>query len=67
MHDKYAAMNKKGHLRNNEYYQMQEIFDDLYKKSENNANFKNLMPIITSSKNIRLVYRNLKTNKGSKM
>jgi group II intron reverse transcriptase/maturase len=66
MREKNAAMNKKGLLRNNEYYQMQEIFDDLYKKSENNANFKNLMPIITSSKNIRLAFRNLKTNKGSK-
>ncbi|MGM0582998.1 MAG: group II intron reverse transcriptase/maturase [Bacteroidota bacterium] len=66
MHEENGAMNKKGLLRNNEYYQMQEIFDDLYKKSENNANFKNLMPIITSSKNIRLAFRNLKTNKGSK-
>jgi retron-type reverse transcriptase len=65
MREENAAMNKKGLLRNNEYYQMQEIFDDLYKKSENNANFKNLMPIITSSKNIRLAFRNLKTNKGS--
>jgi group II intron reverse transcriptase/maturase len=60
------AENKKGTLRNNEYYQMQERFDDLYKKSENGANFKDLMSIITSSKNIRLAYRNLKTNKGSK-
>jgi len=60
------AVNKKGFLRNNEYYQMQEIFDDLYKKSENNANFKNLISIITSSKNIRLAFRNLKTNTGSK-
>jgi group II intron reverse transcriptase/maturase len=66
MHGENAATNKKGFLRNNEYYQMQETFDDLYKKSENNANFKNLMPIITSSKNIRLAFRNLKTNKGSK-
>jgi RNA-directed DNA polymerase len=66
MRDENAAINKKGFLRNNEYYQMQEIFDDLFKKSENNAHFKNLMPIITSSKNIQLAYRNLKTNKGSK-
>ncbi|MEA1974665.1 MAG: group II intron reverse transcriptase/maturase, partial [Bacillota bacterium] len=65
MHEEYEV-NKKGTLRNNEYYQMQETFDDLYKKSENNANFKDLMSIITSSKNIRLAYRNLKTNKGSK-
>ena len=66
MCEENAAINKNGLLRNNEYYQMQEIFDDLYKKSENNANFKNLMPIITSSENIRLAFRNLKTNKGSK-
>ncbi|MGM0379170.1 MAG: group II intron reverse transcriptase/maturase [Bacillota bacterium] len=64
MHGK-NEVNKKGILRNNEYYQMQETFDDLYKKSENNANFKDLMSIITSSKNIRLAFRNLKTNKGS--
>ena len=35
MHEKNAAINKIGFLRNNEYYQMQEKFDDLYKKSEN--------------------------------
>jgi RNA-directed DNA polymerase len=66
MHEENAAINKKGFLRNNEYYQMQETFDDLYKKSENDAHFRNLMPIITSSKNIRLAFRNLKTNTGSK-
>ena len=65
MQGENEAINKKGFLRNNEYYQMQEIFDDLFKKSENNAKFKDLMSIITSSQNIQLAYRNLKTNKGS--
>jgi group II intron reverse transcriptase/maturase len=59
------ALNKKNLLRNNEYYQMQDIFDDLFKKSDNNNEFKNLMKIIISSKNIGLALRNLKTNKGS--
>jgi len=65
MQGENEAINKKGFLRNNEYYQMQEIFDDLFNKSENNAKFKDLTTIITSSQNIRLAFRNLKTNKGS--
>ena len=65
MHNVMEALNKKNLLRNNEYYQMQDIFDDLFKKSDNNNEFKNLMKIIISSKNIGLALRNLKTNKGS--
>lgn len=53
-------------LRHNEYYDMQEEFDNLYSLSQKGNNFYKLMEIITSEQNIRLAYRNIKTNKGSK-
>ncbi|ONI44587.1 group II intron reverse transcriptase/maturase [Candidatus Epulonipiscium fishelsonii] len=55
---------KKQLLRNNEYYDIQQLYDDLYQKSKNNESFYNLMNLITSDKNIDLAYRNIKTNKG---
>ena len=57
---------KKQKLRNNEYYDTQEIFDDLYRKSKKNYKFYKLMDIITSEQNIELAYRNIKRNTGSK-
>lgn len=59
-------INKNRLLRHNEYYQQQEIFDKLYEQSKASKNHKNLMEIITSESNIRLAYRNIKRNKGSK-
>lgn len=56
---------KKQKLRNNEYYNMQDIFDELYDKSAKGKNFTNLMDIISSEQNILLAYRNIKKNKGS--
>ena len=58
---------KKQKLRNNEYYNMQEVFDDLYAKSKNRKKyrFNKLMDIIKSEENIQLAYRNIKKNKGS--
>lgn len=56
---------KKEILRHNEYYDMQDVFDDLYKKSQENYNFKSLYKLITDERNILLAYRNIKTNKGS--
>lgn len=56
---------KKQKLRNNEYYDTQNIFDDLYNKSKNGYKFKKLMEIITSDENIELAYRNIKRNTGS--
>lgn len=56
---------KKKKLRNNEYYNMQEVYDRLYAESKNGNNFYKLYEIITSKQNIRLAYRNLKTNDGS--
>lgn len=59
---------KKQKLRNNEYYNTQEMFDDLYNKSKNKKKYKfyNLMDLITSKQNIELAYRNIKRNTGSK-
>lgn len=57
---------KRQKLRNNEYYDMQSVFDKLYKDSLAGREFKNLFGIITSEQNIKLAYRNLKKNTGSK-
>lgn len=52
-------------LRHAEYYGMQEIFDELYQKSQNGEGFNNLLDLILSKDNILLAYRNIKANKGS--
>ncbi|MDU5082071.1 group II intron reverse transcriptase/maturase [uncultured Tissierella sp.] len=57
---------KKKKLRNNEYYDLQGMFDDLYDKSKRNYNFTKLLELITDDRNIQLAYRNIKRNKGSK-
>lgn len=57
---------KRRKLRNSEYYDMQKVFDGLYADSKTGEAFTKLMPIIMSEENIRLAYRNLKTNSGSK-
>ena len=59
---------KKQSLRNNEYYDIQEMFDDLYNKSKNKNNYRfyKLMDLITDERNIELAYRNIKKNTGSK-
>ena len=57
---------KKSKLRNAEYYSMQDTFDMLYDQSSKGSNFKNLMGMISSSENIKLAYRNIKKNLGSK-
>lgn len=59
---------KKQKLRNNEYYNIQEIFDDLYKKAKDKDSYKfyKLIDLITSKQNIELAYRNIKKNTGSK-
>lgn len=53
-------------LRFNEYYDFQKELDRLYSASKNGDNFYKLVEIIGSEQNIKLAYRNLKTNKGSK-
>lgn len=56
---------KKQKLRNNEYYDIQEMLDGLYEKSKEGKTFQNLVEIITSKENVELAYRNIKKNKGS--
>lgn len=56
---------KRQNLRNNEYYNLQQTFDELYKQSCNGKCFRSLMQIITQKENILLAYRNIKKNKGS--
>lgn len=55
----------KKRLRHNEYYNMQQIFDNLYSYGKNNNNFYNLMEIIKLDDNIKLAFRNIKKNQGS--
>ncbi|PIC72828.1 group II intron reverse transcriptase/maturase [Sporosarcina sp. P26b] len=57
---------KKSKLRNAEYYHMQDTFDMLHEQSKNDSSFKNLMSMISSVENIKLAYRNIKKNTGSK-
>ena len=57
---------KRQKLRNNEYYDTQQIFDELYAKSLKNVSFTNLMQYVLLDENIKLAYRNIKKNKGSK-
>ncbi|MDU3181716.1 MAG: group II intron reverse transcriptase/maturase [Lachnospiraceae bacterium] len=56
---------KKQSLRNNEYYNIQEMFDELYAKAKSGFKFHNLMELITNAQNIELAYRTIKKNKGS--
>ncbi len=57
---------KKQKLRNAEYYDFQSILDNLYAESKNGKIFTDLMTLICSEQNIKLAYRNLKRNEGSK-
>ena len=57
---------KDSHLRHAEYYDLTEVFDDLYARSKAQAVFTDLMPLILSEENIRLAYRNIKRNTGSR-
>ena len=53
-------------LRNIEYYDYQDILDGLYSDSMQSKQFNNLLVLITSPENIKLAYRNIKKNQGSK-
>ncbi|MFP3415674.1 group II intron reverse transcriptase/maturase, partial [Bacillus sp. SIMBA_074] len=59
-------MLKRKKLRHSEYYDMQHCFDNLYAQSVDGQNFYGLMKLISSNENIRLAYRNIKRNTGSK-
>ncbi|XNQ64745.1 group II intron reverse transcriptase/maturase [Alkalihalobacillus sp. 1P02AB] len=45
---------------------MQSTFDMLYEQSKSESKFTNLISIISSDENIKLAYRNIKKNTGSK-
>lgn len=64
--NKGTSIKKVQSLRNNEYYDQQVVFDDLYAKSKENVEFNSLMDIITNEQNIALAFRNIKNNTGSK-
>lgn len=66
MATKEEKFKKRQLLRNNEYYDIQKIFDELYEKSLNGKKFDNLLSLILNEQNILLAYRNIKKNKGSK-
>ena len=57
---------KKPKLRHAEYYDFQGIQDRLYADSLNGKEFKHLTELIARPENIRLAYRNIKSNSGSK-
>ena len=61
-----TPLKKKQKLRNNEYYNTQDTFDELYAKSLEGKTFSDLMRIISGEDNILLAYRNIKNNRGSK-
>lgn len=52
-------------IRNAEYYDLIDVFDELYAQSMAGNKFDNLMEYITSDENIKLAYRNIKRNRGS--
>lgn len=52
-------------IRNNEFYEIQSIFDELYTKAKKGFKFNDLIKYIEDERNILLAYRNLKGNKGS--
>ena len=58
-------LKKKQKLRNNEYYDMQNVLDKLHEEACKDKAFTQLMPIISCENNILLAYRNIKNNKGS--
>ncbi len=57
---------KKQKIRNSEYYDMQLIFDNLYADSVKGKYFNNLVELIKLPENIKLAYRNMRKNNGSK-
>jgi RNA-directed DNA polymerase len=57
---------KRKKLRHNEYYNLQECSDTLYARSTNGEKFYGLIELMSSNENIRLAYRNIKRNTGSR-
>ncbi|MBR3107862.1 MAG: group II intron reverse transcriptase/maturase [Clostridia bacterium] len=57
---------KRQKIRNSEYYDMQAVFDGLYQDSLKGKQFRNLVELIKAPENIKLAYRNMRKNSGSK-
>jgi len=57
---------KDNSLRNMEYFGALNVYSDLYLQSQNGKIFYDLISLITSEENIRLAYRNIKNNHGSR-
>lgn len=57
---------KRQKIRNAEYYDMQNIFDELYEQSNRGNKFTHLIELIQRPENIRLAYRNIRKNHGSR-
>lgn len=57
---------KRQKLRNNEYYNTQDMFDKLYQLSSEGKTFSKLYELVVHPANVKLAFRNIKKNKGSK-
>lgn len=57
---------KKQKIRNSEYYDMQLVLDELYAASVKGQRFCNLLELIKRPENIKLAYRNIRKNSGSR-
>lgn len=57
---------KKQKIRNSEYYDMQIVFDELYAESAAKHQFHSLVEVIKRPENIKLAYRNMRKNDGSR-
>lgn len=57
---------KKQKIRNSEYYDMQLALDELYAASVKGQRFCNLVELIKRPENIKLAYRNIRKNSGSR-
>lgn len=53
-------------LRNNEYYNTQDMFDKLYQLSSEGKTFNKLYELVIHPANVKLAFRNIKKNKGSR-
>ena len=54
---------KKDVLIYNEYYNTQDLFDELYAEAQKGKKFYHLYELIISEENIKLAYRRIKSNK----
>ena len=66
MTDNNQKLKKKQKLRNNEYYNIQAELDTLYAQSKSGYRFRKLYDLIIDERNIKLAFRNIKKNHGSK-